>query len=74
MTAQLPSVGRVVHYADQAGECTAATITGVRMETIAPTQEIDLVAFSDVAVTFHQHVFPDHTDRTPGTWHWPERS
>lgn len=70
MDAQVPSVGRMVHYVSTAtGEpvCRAAIVTEVGDERIG------------VQVFLPDAVFPDRdvahseTSHEGGTWHWPER-
>jgi len=70
-----PSVGRMVHLQVEDWEvgapCHAAIITMTR-DGLA-SGWVDLTVFRPDGVTHRGHVRYDQFERTPGTWHWPER-
>lgn len=78
---QVPSVGRDVHWVAYgtpggefpAGAHRAAKITEVRTNGLDATLGIvSLCVFNPTGLWFNQNV-PYDVDKTPGTWHWPER-
>jgi hypothetical protein len=83
-----PSVGRIVHYVAYgtpggefpAGVCRAAVITEDRGLRGNPGEvDVDLVHCVSLCVLnpsgqfFNQGV-PYDAEKSPGSWHWPERS
>lgn len=82
MSAQKPSIARMVHYVSYGtpnGEyesaCRAAVITGVPEPTTEDGQTTvfaSLCVLNPTGMFFNQFVVHDE-DKSPGTWHWPER-
>jgi hypothetical protein len=73
-----PSVGRIVHYVARGsldGEypstCRAAIITELNAKGIRSL--LSLAVLNPTGMHFHQDTLHDEDDRSPGTWHWPER-
>lgn len=64
--------GRIVHYVPLtavAPECQAAMVTGE-----AADGEVTLTVFRPHGFTFlTQGARQDETEKSGGTWHWPER-
>ena len=79
---QIPSVGRIVHYADTAqeygdgslrpGPCRAAIVTNV-IEPGKTDAYVDLAIFDPNGWRVDGAVKNDETRSTGETWHWPER-
>ncbi len=74
-----PSIGRVVHYVsygtpggEYKSECRAAIVTA----TDPPPEDNPDQVFVSLAVLNPTGMFfnQDETDKTGGTWHWPERA
>lgn len=61
-----PSVGRIIHFM-YADECRAAIITGIQEDAV-----VSLCVFNPQGLAFIHTVDYDE-ERTPATWHWPER-
>jgi len=82
MTAQTPSVGRIVHYVsygtpsgEYGKECRAAIVTGVE-DPPGPAGGgiVGLAVLNPTGMFFNSgvsHVDAEHL--VGGTWHWPER-
>ena len=80
--AQVPSVGRVVHYLSRGSAdgvflpvCRAAIVTDVP----APPADshgslVDLVVLNPSGIFFDRNVPRDDTNTRGGTWHEPERA
>jgi hypothetical protein len=79
-----PSVGRIVHYVAYgtpggefpAGVCRAAVITDVVIPVGPPTSPADhrvSLMIANPTGLFFSHDLRHDEDKTPGTWHWPER-
>ena len=72
--AQVPSVGRIAHFVDAQQWHLAAIITGTTVEGGA-----DLHVFpyrtkgGEFAAAHDEGVVAYSDEKTPGTWHWPER-
>lgn len=73
--AQVPSVGRVVHYVAfgtpggeyPVGAHRAAIITQVHNE-----RYVDLCVLNPTGLFFNQSCECDAAGQKPGSWHWPE--
>lgn len=68
-----PSIGRIVHYVDEGGDCMAAMIVGVNSSS--PTA-VNLTVFGPLPgqVQARRSVLKDDmVAGVSGTWHWPER-
>lgn len=84
-TMDKPSVGRIIHYVAYgtpggefpAGVCRAAIITEVEAPDIknpdASGDRIGLCAINPTGLFFNRGIKYDE-GKSPGTWHWPERS
>jgi hypothetical protein len=74
----VPSVGRIVHYAGEGGDCHAAIITGVGPHPDADGT-VHLTVFYEVGTMIaidveHAEDKAAGAERHPAsTWHWPER-
>lgn len=70
-----PSVGKIVHHMSFEGQCEAAIITAVRDPAgLAHSGIVDLHVMTPTkcyARPGSSYVFA--SQRTGGTWHWPER-
>jgi hypothetical protein len=77
MSAQRPSIGRMVHYVSRGSAdgvfqpaCRAATVTEADGTTVG------LCVQNPNGLFFHpleNGGVPFAADNTPGSWHWPER-
>jgi hypothetical protein len=82
-----PSVGRIVHYVAYgtpggefpAGVCRAAVITEVtaahdslHVPGEAGYPRVSVCVVNPTGLFFNQRI-PYSADKTPGSWHWPER-
>lgn len=74
MAAQVPSVGRMVHYKPDMTEVhQAAIITAVFFDSEGAVLEaVNLAVFSSDGVTFKWNCLPDQRAQAADTWHWPE--
>jgi len=81
MGAQVPSVGRIVHYVsygtpggEYGKECRAAIITEVSPESKGEGQEIiGLCVLNPTGQFFNRGCVHSETEHVGGSWHWPER-
>lgn len=72
--AQVPSVGRVVHYVafgTPGGEYPSVHRAAIITETVGG--RVALCILNPTGMFFNLDVPEDQTGRAPGTWHWPER-
>lgn len=78
---QRPSVGRVVHYVsygtprgEYKSECRAAIVTEVGCQAHEPEdfRFVGLAVLNPTGIFLNRCLLYD-SDRTPGSWHWPER-
>lgn len=69
MAAQVPSIGRVVHFVTNDGRHVPADIAAVVDDTT-----LNLFVKDDVLTVagFERDIPIDATGLTPFTWHWPE--
>jgi hypothetical protein len=70
-----PSVGRMVHYVSYGtprgeftSECRAAIVAGV--DEFSSTLQLAVV--NPTGIFFHE--CPYDSEKSGGTWHWPERA
>jgi hypothetical protein len=75
-----PSVGRTVHYVSHGtppradgsqaytSECRAAIVTIVN-----PDGTVGLCVLNPTGQFFNSSISGDFTEKSGGTWHWPER-
>ena len=87
MTAQKPSIGRIVHYVsygtpggEYRKECRPAVVTEVNGNAVDPSTgaEVDnyvvgLCVLNPTGQFFNRGVVQMENGRDGGTWHWPER-
>lgn len=73
--AQIPSVGRIVHYASARSDrahtqhCRAAIVTCTHDDNV-----VDLFVLTDTLFFHSRGVHNDEVNtELGGTWHWPER-
>lgn len=76
MQQQQPSAGRIVHYVSRGSAdgvfppaCRAAVVT----EVYTGSPAAGLAVLNPSGLFFDQMVPYDEDDKTPGTWHFPER-
>lgn len=69
-----PTIGRIVHYAshgtpggEYTSQCRAAIVTEV-----SDTDAVALAVFNPTGMFFNQCLH-DESEKSGGTWHWPER-
>jgi hypothetical protein len=67
---QKPSVGRMVHYVSEQGECQAAVISGVARDD---ESAVHLHVFDPVVAVNVKYSIQSDQGQGIGTWHWPER-
>jgi hypothetical protein len=65
-----PTVGRIVHYIDGAGECQAAIVTRVPAENAS---FVELTVFPPALGLLFVTAGHDETNKRRHMWHWPER-
>lgn len=75
--ADIPTVGRIVHYVSYGSvggkytqECRAAIVTGV----LATGQRLQIAVFNPTGMFFNEAEYQNAEVRAGGTWHWPERA
>lgn len=82
-TTQQPSVGRIVHYVsygtpggEYSSVCRAAVVTAVDAYPEDNPGQVfaSLAVLNPEGMFFNKTVLQDETDKTGGTWHWPERA
>jgi hypothetical protein len=82
VTAQQPSVGRIVHYVsygtpggEYTSQCRAAIIAAVPsgVWTEEDGQPLDLVVLNPTGLFFNRCPQDESDPHFGGTWHWPER-
>jgi len=80
MSAQVPTVGRIVHYrslgsADGrfASECRAAVVTQTGRVGTDGAEWVGLAVLNPTGLFFDADIPQDEAGKAGGTWHWPER-